>query len=58
MNALALRGLPTSVLLDRAGNEVGRLEGVADWDGAPARAFLRSVIDHPGRDGRLTSGRG
>jgi thiol-disulfide isomerase/thioredoxin len=30
--ALRIRGLPTSVVLDAVGNEVARLEGVAEWD--------------------------
>ena len=40
--ALGARGLPTSVLLDRQGNEIGRLSGPAKWDSPPA---LRLIED-------------
>lgn len=35
MQALELRGLPTTLLLDAEGREVARFEGAAEWD-APA----------------------
>jgi len=35
-------GLPTTVLLDPRGREVGRLVGDADWAGEEALAFLRA----------------
>ena len=42
--ALQIRGLPTSVLFDRAGNVLGRLEGIAEWDSAEAVALLTYYI--------------
>jgi thiol-disulfide isomerase/thioredoxin len=39
---LKIKGLPTSVLLDRTGKEIGRLAGHAEWDSAEALA----LIDH------------
>ena len=39
--ALAVRGLPTTVLIDPRGNEIGRLEGTAEWDSAEAKALVR-----------------
>ena len=36
-----VRGLPTSILIDRDGNEVGRLEGNAEWDAPEAQALIR-----------------
>ena len=39
--AFQVRGLPTSILVDREGNELGRVEGALDWDGAAAQALLR-----------------
>jgi hypothetical protein len=39
-----VRGLPTSILLDRDGNELGRVEGALNWDGAPAQALLRWYV--------------
>ena len=32
--ALGARGIPTTLLIDRAGKERGRLEGAADWSSA------------------------
>ena len=39
---MRIKGLPTSILLDRNGNELGRLAGHAEWDSAEALA----LIDH------------
>jgi len=38
--AFKLRGLPTTVVLDAEGREVGRLEGAAEWDAPEARALI------------------
>jgi thiol-disulfide isomerase/thioredoxin len=46
--ALGTRGLPTTVLIDREGREVGRLEGVAEWDSPEAKALIRAYIDRKG----------
>ena len=45
MRALKIRGLPTTVLLDRDGREIGRLEGAASWDLPAAEALLRRYRD-------------
>ena len=37
-------GLPTTLLIDRQGQEVGRLVGPAEWDRAEMIAFLRQFI--------------
>ena len=42
--ALGAYGLPTTVVLDRAGREVGRLLGPAEWDGAEAITLIRAVL--------------
>ncbi len=42
--ALGARGLPTSLLIDREGSELGRVEGAADWDGAALERVLRAAI--------------
>jgi hypothetical protein len=42
--ALGVRGLPTTVILDRRGLEVGRLEGEADWDRAEILAAIRRLV--------------
>jgi thiol-disulfide isomerase/thioredoxin len=41
---LGARGLPTSVLIDRQGQAVGRLEGPAEWDSPEALALMRHYL--------------
>jgi thiol-disulfide isomerase/thioredoxin len=41
---LGVVGLPTTLLIDRDGREVGRLVGPAEWDSSEMVAFLKSVI--------------
>ncbi len=43
LRALAGRGLPTTLVIDRAGREIGRLEGDAEWDGPHALALINHV---------------
>lgn len=38
--AFAVRGLPTTLVLDRGGRELGRISGIAEWDGRDARALI------------------
>ena len=45
--------LPTTVLLDPQGRDVGRLIGPADWDSREALAFIRFFL---GRDAEATIG--
>ncbi len=42
--ALGTYGLPTTVLVDRDGLEIGRLIGPAEWDSAESVALVRHVI--------------
>src|SRR5581483_9289869 len=42
--AFGLRGIPTTMLIDREGREVGRLEGMAHWDSPEAMALMRRTI--------------
>lgn len=42
--ALGLTGLPTTVLFDAAGREVGRVVGTAKWDARESIAFLRRCL--------------
>jgi thiol-disulfide isomerase/thioredoxin len=44
-----VQGLPTTILIDRDGNEVGRLEGPAAWDSPEAVGLIRSYLGSPGR---------
>ena len=39
-----LNGLPTTILIDRDGNEVGRLQGGTEWDGPEAQALVDYYI--------------
>lgn len=39
-----VRGLPTSIVIDRSGKEAARLEGEASWDSPDAEALLRHFI--------------
>lgn len=41
--ALGSRGLPTSIVVDRAGQERARLEGAAEWDAPAMLAAIRRL---------------
>ena len=41
MKAMKPQGLPTTLLIDAEGREIGRLAGEAVWDGEEAKAFIR-----------------
>jgi thiol-disulfide isomerase/thioredoxin len=42
--AFRVRGLPTTMLLDRDGKEIGRFEGGANWSGSDALALIDWAI--------------
>ena len=42
--ALGARGLPTTVIIDRRGREVARLEGEAAWDAPELVAAVRRLV--------------
>ena len=44
MRALSALGLPTTLLIDRAGREVARKIGPAEWDGPEMIALIRQQI--------------
>lgn len=44
MRELSPRGLPTTLLIDREGREVGRLEGAAEWDSPDALRLIRHYL--------------
>ncbi|MBP2292583.1 TlpA family protein disulfide reductase [Azospirillum rugosum] len=55
MQALSLRGLPTTLLVDQEGRELGRIEGAVEWDSPEVVAFLRKHMGRgsgPARDTR------
>lgn len=44
LRKLGVFGIPTTVLIDRQGQELGRLIGPADWDKLEMDAFHSNVI--------------
>ena len=42
--ALGIAGIPTTVLIDRRGREIGRYAGPAEWDDTPAIEFIRRYL--------------
>ena len=45
--ALGARGLPTTVIIDRKGQERARLEGEAEWDAPELLAAIRRLVGPP-----------
>ena len=41
---MAVFGLPATIIIDRDGKEIARLQGDADWSSENARAILSAVI--------------
>lgn len=46
--ALATAGLPTTLLIDAEGRELGRLIGPAEWDAPEMVVFLKSIVEKEG----------
>lgn len=44
MRALGAFGLPTTILIDRQGREIGRMIGPTEWDSPEAKALIRRAI--------------
>ena len=42
--AANVKGLPTTFLIDEKGREVGRMRGMAEWDGPVIKAQIRDLI--------------
>jgi thiol-disulfide isomerase/thioredoxin len=49
-----LRGLPTTLLIDRRGQLVGGLQGPAEWDSPEAARLIRHYLEQPDPSGELT----
>ena len=45
--SMGVLGLPVTIILDRDGQEVARLQGDADWSSDSAKAILRALMDRP-----------
>ena len=39
-----VRGLPTTLLIDAKGREIGRVQGISEWDSGDVVAFLRRCL--------------
>jgi thiol-disulfide isomerase/thioredoxin len=44
---LRVPGLPATLLVDKAGNEAGRVLGIAKWDGPEAVAAVETLLNGP-----------
>ncbi|MDP6644017.1 MAG: TlpA disulfide reductase family protein [Rhodospirillales bacterium] len=51
--ALGVLIMPTTFLFDRQGTEIGKMEGVAEWDQRDASRLIKYFIDNPGHAGTL-----
>lgn len=47
VQALGLRGLPTTLIIDRQGREVARVEGGAAWEGPEIGQLLEALLMSP-----------
>jgi thiol-disulfide isomerase/thioredoxin len=56
--ALGAVGVPTTLLIDRAGREVGRIVGPAEWDAPQVVEFVKPVIAKASDDGQAQSAQG
>ena len=56
--AFGVRGLPTSIVLDAGGREVGRVEGAAEWDSDKMLAVLEPLLDEADDAGQERAKRG
>lgn len=45
--AVGVFGLPTTLLIDRRGRELGRLVGPAAWNAPEVISYLRSIVERP-----------
>tara|TARA_R110002167_G_scaffold38412_7_gene119630 strand:- start:28 stop:714 length:687 start_codon:yes stop_codon:yes gene_type:complete len=49
--AIGVFGLPTTLLIDRRGRELGRLVGPAAWNAPEVISYLRSIVEGPREQG-------
>ena len=53
--SMRLENMPTTIIFDAEGREVGRLVGAAEWDTEEAINLLKWFIDNPGYADKLPS---
>jgi thiol-disulfide isomerase/thioredoxin len=58
VRALGAVGLPTTLLIDRTGRELGRIVGPAEWDAPQMVEFFKPVISKASDDGQAQSAQG
>ena len=46
-SALKAIGMPTTILIDPEGREIGRMSGPAEWDSEAAKALIRDALGSP-----------
>jgi thiol-disulfide isomerase/thioredoxin len=51
--AAEVKGLPTTLIIDKQGREVARLQGTAEWDSTEVRSVLEKLIDEGESSGAL-----
>jgi len=56
--SLKLRTMPTTIIFDAKGREVGKVEGAAEWDVKEAFALIRWFIENPGHADKLPQHKG
>jgi thiol-disulfide isomerase/thioredoxin len=54
---LGVVGIPTTLLIDHAGREIGRIIGAAEWDGPEANELIRRYVERA-RLGRVPDATG
>ena len=54
--ALGITGIPTTLLVDRKGREVGRVAGPAEWDSPDAVKLIRRHLEQPSGAGTGSDG--
>ena len=53
--SMKLQSMPTTIIFDAKGREVGRLVGAAEWDMEEAVNLIKWFIDNPSYAGKLPS---
>ena len=51
--ALGVKGLPTTLIIDRKGLEVGRLEGPTEWDSNEVQSLLKTLLEQTPKSASL-----
>jgi thiol-disulfide isomerase/thioredoxin len=55
LRSLGAVGLPTTLIIDRSGNEAGRVVGPAEWDTPEVVELLKSLVAKPDKPNKRAS---